>query len=146
MNLLADFGMRGQQLSGESFEVVEIESFAFIFARLIFELSLVKQAMDGGKMCGKFFIQREAGFFSKEFEMLVVGVAQVFHRFAHGFNVVPVGFLSLRGNGFAEGGEGRENFVPIFRNAGAGLLDFIPFCENRLAREFEFVFGRVGLV
>ena len=71
--------------------------------------------------------------------MLIVNVAQLSHRSANGFDVIPVVLFALCANGFAERGEGCENRIPLLR--GAGLPDFRPTSKNRLAGEFEFVFG-----
>ena len=144
LNLGADFGMFGEKFGCERFEVVEVEGLALIFTGLVFAQGLVEQAMDGGKVRGELFIQREAGFFGEEFEMLIVNLTQVSHRGADSFNVSPVIFFPLRGGGFAKRGEGGEKRVPVL--CGAVLLDFIPTREDRLAREFELVFGRYGLV
>jgi len=49
-----EFGCRttgwsvSRRRAGQTFEVVEVEGLAFIFAGLIFELSLVKETMDDG--------------------------------------------------------------------------------------------------
>ncbi len=134
--------MVGQQARGESFEIVEVEArgVVLVFETLVFEESLAEQAMDGREARGKLFIQREAGFFGEEFEMIIVNVAQAAHRDTDGFEVVPITLLSLRGDGFAEGGQIDKNIIPILR--GASGLDFIPTREDGLAHQLEFVFGR----
>jgi hypothetical protein len=66
-------------------------------------------------------------------------LAQGFHGGADGFDILPIGFLSLRGDGFAEGGKRGVNIIPTF--GSAGLLNFCPLRQDGLAGKFEFVFG-----
>ena len=131
-------------MCSEAFEIVEVKRLAFLLASLVFGKYLAKETLQGRQVSDKLLIEGEACLFGQEFELFIVEAAEIGHRGADSFDIVPIVFFALHGDGFAQSGKAGERRIPGF--GGAGRLNLTPSCQNIPPGQFEFIFGDRSLV